>query len=98
MHSHKAGALRDLKEQRNHTKKLCQQMRYQGLKSVAWVLHTNGDLPGYLKIRQNRGLLVALVQGWRVRRIMRTKEVVMRIEQIFDFQNEIRKGNQDQHM
>lgn len=49
MHSHKAGALRDLKEQRNHTKKLCQQMRYQDLKSVAWVLHTNGDLPGYLK-------------------------------------------------
>ena len=65
---------------------------------MAWVLHTNGDLPGYLKIRQNRGLLVALVQGWRVRRIMRTKEVVMRIEQIFDFQKEISKGNQDQHM
>ena len=50
------------------------------------------------KIRQSRGLLVALVQGWRVRRIMRTKEVVMRIEQIFDFQKEISKGNQDQHM
>ena len=49
MHSHKAGTLRNLKEQRNRTKKLCQQMRYQGLKSVAWVLHTNGDLPGYLK-------------------------------------------------
>jgi hypothetical protein len=29
---------------------------------------------------------------------MRTKEVVMRIEQIVDFQRELRMGNQDQHM
>lgn len=47
------------------------------------------------KIRKNRGLLVALAKGWRVRRIMRTKEVVMRIEQIVDFQKELRKGNQE---
>jgi len=29
---------------------------------------------------------------------MRTKEVIMRIEQIVDFRNEMNKSNQDDHM
>ena len=42
------------------------------------VRHT--QLPLLRKLKSSRGLLMALAFGWRVRRIMQTQEVAMRIK------------------
>jgi len=44
------------------------------------------------RIGKFHAALAGLIKGWRVRRIMRTKEVDMRVRQIRDFENELIRG------
>lgn len=50
------------------------------------------------RMRGFRSLLEALVMGWRVRRIMRTKEVHMRLRQVREFELEMRSHDLDRDL
>jgi len=43
-------------------------------------------------------LIEAVAIGWRIRRIMRTKEVIMRIKQIHEYDHELTKSDLDKEL